>query len=323
MNRTIYFNYIEEKLTVLSLRIGNRGKINLLELNIHSETFFADLLNVVFGLMLKNLNAIKPNSEGIDLVDEKNKIIIQVSSTCTKQKIEASLNKAIFKKYKGYNFKFMSIVKDAGDMRKKSYNNPHDAVFIPKDDIIDIPVLLGYVLSKTIDEQKTIYELFKKELGSDIREIRVYSNLAAIIDIISREDLSDVPEQPETNAHNIDEKIIFNNLVEVKDLIDEYKIYYSKLNEIYTEFDKQGNNKSISVFIKIKRLYIELSNRYTNPRSLFFAVITAITEDVMNSKNYVEIPIEELEMCTYILVVDAFIRCKIFKNPGGYNYVIT
>ncbi|MCD5414126.1 MAG: hypothetical protein LR001_03850 [Clostridiales bacterium] len=44
---------------------------------------------------------------------------------------------------------------------------------------------------------------------------------------------------------------------------------------------------------------------------------------VITSKNYVEITFEELEMYTGILVVDAFIRCKIFENPEGYNYVIT
>lgn len=45
MNRSSYFNYIEEKLNVLSYRINSRGKINLLDLNIYSETFFAELMN--------------------------------------------------------------------------------------------------------------------------------------------------------------------------------------------------------------------------------------------------------------------------------------
>jgi hypothetical protein len=36
------------------------------------------------------------------------------------------------------------------------------------------------------------------------------------------------------------------------------------------------------------------------------------------SANYADIPVEELDLCVNILVVDAFIRCKIFKNPLGY-----
>jgi hypothetical protein len=88
MNRSHYFNYIEEKITILASRIENRGKINLLDLNIYSETFFADLLNVLFDYQLVNLNIIKQNVEGIDLVDKKNKVIAQVSSTCTKHNIK-------------------------------------------------------------------------------------------------------------------------------------------------------------------------------------------------------------------------------------------
>lgn len=53
MNRSKYFDYIEVKINFLSYRIKNRGKINLLDLNIHSETFFAEMLNKVLDLKLK------------------------------------------------------------------------------------------------------------------------------------------------------------------------------------------------------------------------------------------------------------------------------
>ena len=52
MKRSEYFNYIEEKLNFLSYRIKSRGKINLLDLNIYSETFFA---TVYKGNIIKNL----------------------------------------------------------------------------------------------------------------------------------------------------------------------------------------------------------------------------------------------------------------------------
>lgn len=39
MRRSTYFEYIEERLDFLSYRIKNRGKINLLSLNIYSENF--------------------------------------------------------------------------------------------------------------------------------------------------------------------------------------------------------------------------------------------------------------------------------------------
>jgi len=56
---------------------------------------------------------------------------------------------------------------------------------------------------------------------------------------------------------------------------------------------------------------------------LFLKVIAAVTEKALKSKNFQPIPIDELELCINILVVDAFIRCKIFKNPENYKYATT
>ena len=40
MNRSSYFNYIEEKLNFIVFRIKERGKLNILDLNIYAENFF-------------------------------------------------------------------------------------------------------------------------------------------------------------------------------------------------------------------------------------------------------------------------------------------
>ncbi|MEO1816127.1 MAG: ABC-three component system protein [Acetobacterium sp.] len=323
MNRSHYFNYIDEKLSFLAFRINKRGKINLLDLNIYSETFFADTLNMLLGYRLKNLNIIKQNVEGIDLVDTESEIIAQVSSTCTKQKVESSLEKEIFNEYSGYRFKFISISKNADKLRLATFTNPHNALFDPGVDIIDMTSVQNIVLTMTIDQQKSFYEFIKKELGNDIDIVKIDSNLAAILNILANENLGDGIESPEINSFEINKKIGFNNLLSVQDTIDEYKIYYSKLNEKYEEFDKQGVNKSLSVFRVIKNQYTRLLATGKESHDLFYAIIDSVIDIIFKSKNYVEIPYEELEMCVHILVVDAFIRCKIFKNPEGYNHVIT
>ncbi|KGK81932.1 hypothetical protein DP73_21090 [Desulfosporosinus sp. HMP52] len=323
MNRSHYFNYIDKKLSWLAWRIESRGKINLLDLNIYSETFFADMLNMLFEYQLKNLNVIKQNVEGIDLVDTENEIISQVSSTCTKQKIESSLKKKIFERYKGFRFKFISISKNADKMRESTFDNPHNALFKPAEDIIDTTTIQNKVLTMTIDKQKEFYEFIKKELGNDIDIVKVDSNLATILNILANEDLSDGIESPEINSFEINKKIEFNNLQTIQDTIDEYKIYYSKLNEKYMEFDKQGANKSLSVFRLIKNQYTRILATGKESHDLFFAIIDSLIDIIVKSKNYIEIPYEELEMCVNILVVDTFVRCKIFKNPEGYSHVIT
>ena len=323
MNRSIYFNYIEEKLTTLSFRIKSRSKINLLDLNIYSETFFAKLVNHLLNYELENMNVIKQNTEGIDLVDHKNKIIAQVSSTCSKQKIENSLSKEICKDYSGYRFIFIAIAGDADNLREKTFLNPHGVTFDSAKNIYDIKSLLNIVLDMEIKKQHELFEFLKMELGSNIDIVKVDTNLATIINILAKEDLASVAESPEINSFQILNKIEFNHLLSAQTTIDDYKIYYSRVDEKYKEFDKQGANKSFSVLAVIRSQYVKLSKEMEDSHEIFFSIIDNVINIVRNSKNYIEIPYEELELCVSILVVDAFIRCKIFKNPEGYSHVAT
>ena len=316
MNRTRYYNYIEEKLNFLAYRIEKRGKINLLDLNIHSETFFAELFNILYDYNLVNLNCIKQNAEGIDLVDTKNKIIIQVSATCTKEKIENSLNKGIYLFYKDYNFKFISISKEVSNkLRITEFENPYNLIFDSQKDILDSTTLLRYILNLEIDKQKILFEIIKKELGEEISTIKVDLNLATIINILAEEDLDFKNTEINTTVFVIEEKINYNNLNGVRELIDDYKIFSVKLDQKYTEFDRGGRNKSTSILQIIRKQYVKLKNEKKNSEEIFYGVVENIMKIIEESANYKKLPFEELEMCVDILVVDAFMRCKIFENP--------
>ena len=76
-------------------------------------------------------------------------------------------------------------------------------------------------------------------------------------------------------------------------------------------------------FYKLLEKNFEACRETDNECEIFLLVINKVIEIVLNSNNYTEIPYEELEICVEIIVVDAFIRCKIFENPEGYSYAIT
>ena len=75
MNRSQYFNYIEDKLSCLAASITSRGRLNLLDLHIHSENFYRDLLNILFDWELENLTETEQKIAAIDLIDYKNKLL--------------------------------------------------------------------------------------------------------------------------------------------------------------------------------------------------------------------------------------------------------
>jgi hypothetical protein len=322
MNRPNYFNVIEERLNLLALRITSRGKLNILDFNGYSENFYQYFLNEVYSWSVKNENDNNQNVEAIDLIDHENKYIIQVSSTNSKQKIESSLSKNSIKTYKGYTFKFISIARDADDLRKDTFKNPHGISFNPKIDIIDKNSILSKIRGLHIDDQERIYQFVKKELVIEIDSMKLESNLATVINILSKEDWDNTEPVSEINSFEIDRKITHNNLNAAKIIIEDYRVHYGRLDKIYTEFDSQGSNKSSSVLSTIRQEYAKAKNQLSDDQ-LFFHVISKVENKILNSSNYTSIPFDELELCINILVVDAFIRCKIFENPDSYNYATT
>ncbi len=320
MNRANYYNVIEERLSTLAYRITQRGKLNVLDYHIHSENFYQYLLNKIYGWSIINENDIKHNVEAIDLIDHTNKLIIQVSATATKQKIESSLSKKSLQAYAGYTFKFVSIAKDADDLQKMTFINPYGVSFDPKVDIIDNKSLL--IAIKGLENLTPIYDFVKKELSPDFDPMKLESNLAAIINILSKEDLNDSDSIAEITAFEIDRKILHNNLNAAKIIIEDYRIHYARVDRIYSEYDTQGYNKSSSVLSTIRQEYAKAKGTLTDDK-LFFDVVANVREKVLNSSNYQGMPLDELELCVNILVVDAFIRCRIFENPNNYNYATT
>ncbi|MEA5140949.1 ABC-three component system protein [Arcicella rigui] len=319
MNRPNYFNVIEERLNLLAERIKSRGRLNMLEFNIHAESFYQHFLNELYGWVVLNENEIKQNAEAIDLVDHTNKLILQVSATASKQKIQSSLSKDSIKNYKGYTFKFVSIARDADELRKETVKNPHGIAFNPASDIIDKNSILSKIRGLNINDQERIYKFVKKELVNEIDPLKLESNLATVINILSKEDWNKQEPVGEVNSFEIDRKISHNILNSSKILIDDYSLHYSRVDKIYTVFDIQGSNKSKSVLSTIRQEYAKLKVDFSDDK-LFFEIISRIQEKVLNSSNYTTIPFDELELCINILVVDAFIRCKIFENPKDYNY---
>jgi hypothetical protein len=318
MNRAIYFDFIQSKLTALASDLEARGRLNILNLNLHSEDFYLHLCNLIFGWELQNLNSVNQNAPAIDLVDKKNKIAVQVSSTATKRKIESALTKDL-SAYSGYSFKFISISKDVGKLRSKTFRNPHSLTFDPTTDIFDIISLLKKINGLEIEPFKAVYDFIKKELKTEPDPLKMDSNLTTIIEILSKENWNQSSSSYQSVPFEIENKIEFNQLDKAKTLIEDYKIHYYRIDKIYTDFDKQGANKSLSILNGIRDEYLAIQGSST-PDQCFFLIIKNVSQKVITSANFKAMPIEELDLCAGILVVDAFVRCKIFKNPIENNH---
>ena len=324
MKRPDFFNYIEERISFLAYRIEKRGHLNLLDLNIHSENFYCHFLNLLYNYQLYNMNTIDQNSAAVDLVDDTNKLIVQVSSNNKTAKVNDALSKLDTTLYQGYSFRFVSIAKSAKNLRKKTYTVPAGISFDAQKDIYDVDSILKDIGILEFDLLEHVYLFIEKELGNNIPAMRLESNLTEVIKLLSQENLADVDVLSVPPVFQIEQKLSYNGLIRHKRTIKEYNIYHNLVDKIYSEFDKMGKNKSLAVLSKVQRIYVKWSSVATGD-DLMDKVTEEVKQEILNSSNWDSniTASDEMELCVDVIVVDAFVRCKIFNNPENYRYAVT
>ncbi|HRM57016.1 MAG TPA: DUF2326 domain-containing protein [Prevotella sp.] len=205
------FNEILDRLSGLASNIKLRASFNLLDSNVLSEDFYLGLLNLVYGWNLHNANSDVQNVQGIDLIDRNRKIVVQVTSTCTKQKLEHSLDK-IPESCKGFHFYFLPIVDEEKKLRKGKYNPPFDVIFNPQSDILDNATILAKIKEEVNpDKLDAIYAYIRGCIqDGNPTPLVLASGLEYVITQIADSEI----EEQEFDVTNfaIPAKVSFNNL---------------------------------------------------------------------------------------------------------------
>lgn len=319
MNRNIYVTKIKTLLNILKGEIKDSGKLNLLDVNVHVEDFFRDLLNLIYGWQLQNMNQSDPNAAGGDLCSDDDKIVIQVSSTTTKDKIQSSIDKLSAEQFAEYRFKFLRIDGDAIKLRKESYNTHDDIVFDPSVDIIDISTLLKDIANLDIACLRRVCELCEKEIVPLDTPKVTETDLAIVVKALAT-NVKDWSKDRRPIEFDVDKKIDFNHLEGKKRLINDYKLYIGRLNAVYGEFVDNATDYSFIILQNLSDMYSGYLGQFES-NALFDKIVDEARELALNSKSAEDIPVDRLNVCINVIVVDAFIRCRIFEDPEGYRYV--
>ena len=128
---------------------------------------------------------------------------------------------------------------------------------------------------------------------------------------------------------SITDKISYNGLDTLKDWIDEHKIFQGKIDGIYNVIESSGSNKKFLILNSIRSLYLrrkaeillyknedslDLDVIKTSAISIFDFIIDSLRVTVKSSTN-IMVEQEGIDFALSIIVVDAFIRCKILEEP--------
>ena len=99
LTRQLYIQNIADRLAYIKAQIELTNSISLYDLNIHSESFFCQLLNIIYDYKLINLNSAQRNYNSIDLADEKAKLSVQITSDNSSTKITKTIKGFIDNKH--------------------------------------------------------------------------------------------------------------------------------------------------------------------------------------------------------------------------------
>lgn len=306
---------ITSRLAYLSSEVRLSGSMNLLDSNVLLEDVFKEILNITYGLKLQNANLIKQNIKAIDLIDCSSKTIIQVSSDNSKAKVQTSLDKIELPKYEGYTFKFVCISKGVSHLKKHHFNVPEGISFNAETDCYDDKRILRDVLAKDIDTIRNLASYLEKSILPATADERRPSVITYVINRLADEPLAEIAVNPDTKSFDLEPKIDFNSLKKWRDIISEYTVFSLLVDKIYRAYDEQGVNKSFAVLSSLHDLYLNLASELTGD-ALFDKLLESVY-DIIN-KDYEcneSLTREELQMNIKIVLVDAFVRCKIFKKP--------
>ncbi|MFA6138598.1 MAG: ABC-three component system protein [Sulfurimonas sp.] len=189
-------------------------------------------------------------------------------------------------------------------------------------EIIDNPLNEIDYPKEFLFEWKRSHE--NKLLNKKMTHSTLLSQAVSVLSNLDSSDDNDYNEQSNNTSFNIDKKIDHNHIQEYKYLIEEYKVYSGKIDSLYNELEKSGSFKKEKLLKKIRNLYLRVKGEYTAGSENELDTIQKYSDKIIEKvENYLFEEIENTGTSTNddaliavpIIMVDAFMRCKILEKP--------
>lgn len=154
-------------------------------------------------------------------------------------------------------------------------------------------------------------------------QLKKTSLLTNVINAIAAVDFEESESSRTPTPFSIVEKIDFNNIKRNKFLIQEYAGYNGKLNSLYIELEKDGSFKKEKLLRNIRYIYLKVKGQYVSDSANGLSItqdnaddiIETVTNELTSLASKINMPEEDIAFGVSIVIVDAFMRCKILEEP--------
>lgn len=318
LQREFLIDQIRTSLLLWKDEIEINGKLNLLNGHVLSEDLYARILNIIYGYELTNLNTHIQNSAGTDLIDHTNKILMQVSATTTSEKRKHSVKLLDQKKYDGYTLYMVYISKISVHAKAEIKDLTYIQFDINKH-IIDLTKLTRKMYEMELPQLEKLHDLVQSEITIHLPAIGnplLSSDLVSVLSALSKNNFKDYYKKEVPLPFKIKKKIEQNHLEINEDMIIKNHMFYELMQRIYDTYDQEADNTSYAVWEKIADFGRDIMmNDHLAGDQLFTKIWKAAYDYVCQDQSLLHLSKEKIENCIKIIIVDAFMRCKIMKAP--------
>ena len=314
MNKEVYLKNIAENLALLSREVSILNAVNLYDINIIAEDFFPGLLNLIYGYELKNANHLEKNAPAIDLIDQKNRIAVQVTSDNSSTKIKHTIEE--FNKSQAYHLYDRLVVLIL--TQKKKYSSNFDTQgqfsFEKARDIWDVEKLIKDIRELETAQIKNVSDYLSEELYNKYYSVRETQagEVDTIIDLI--EYISQHRKVNKDRETTVDpEYKIYKRFKNFADkLITEYTTLYTIYGEalnIVNETLGIDEAQDIIIMFYLQDISVQfLEEEHDNPIAALNKLVTYFEEKLsINGKKYDRSAIK-------FYLVNEMIKCRVFPN---------
>lgn len=320
IDKESYLKDISDSLALLSKRVEIYNCVNFYDINIVAEDFYAELLNLIFGYELVNLNVAEKNAPAIDLSDAKNRVSIQVTSDNSSEKVKETIRKFIEQKH---YLKFDRLIVLILTKKKKyttAFNTAGRFDFEVTRDILDYTDLMKCIRGKKTEELRKMREFLSSEFADKVHEVKKTQSsevdtIIALIEFITKNrELKKKLDTVVDPAYKINNR--FREFTER--IVSEYTtlltVYGDALNVVNDTLDIDEAQELITIMYLQDISIIYLDETDDDPIEALKRLVSFFEEKMsVNGKKYDRAAIK-------FYLVNEMIKCNVFPNERGeYN----
>jgi hypothetical protein len=176
-NYTTLLDRLSTSLGIIKEKVQLENSANLMNINLNLESKILEIFNLTEDLEIKNANLFKQNMAGVDGIDDINKIVVQVTSTFSNEKIEHTIDQVIKQSlYRKYPRLIIIFLKD-----KKPLSPAFKLKMLQK-----TKGLFDFDFDRDLLDLKNIYS--KLSINLDINKIqRIQNHIDGFIDYLPKQ----------------------------------------------------------------------------------------------------------------------------------------